>query len=112
MRLNSVIKEHTLKDELCGNHVVISTDKLNELVVNLKQNITDACEKEIRRQGGKNRYAKTEKPLVDAILLMNKKEEDGKGDTDESQTDDNHREVDMGETDKYSPFGGIVVDKD
>lgn len=108
--LKTLIKEHTLEDELCGDHVVIPIKKLEEVISKIRLNITKTCEEEFKRAGNGGRYAKSDKPLIDAILLMNKKK-NGKGNSNESQTDNISREADMGETRKYAPFGGIKTNE-
>lgn len=109
--LQSLIKEHTLEDELCGDHVVIPSEKLEGILTRIRTSLTLTCEKEFNRASKRDRYTKSDKPLVDAVLLMNTKL-NGKGNTNEPQTDNRPREVDMGETRKYAPFGGIKVNED
>ena len=73
MRFSSIMKEHISKDELCGDHVVISTHLVDDIIDKMKSNVMDICKKELSRKGI-DRYTKAEKPLIDAILLMNNQE--------------------------------------
>lgn len=100
MRLEKAINFHTLKDELCGDHVVMSIDITNEFIRKIKADIMMACKKELERKNSKHRYCADEKALVDAIKLMNLELKDAKGkrNTNEPKPSDGIRETNLGET--------------
>lgn len=95
IRFNSLIKDHTLEDELCGDHVVMSSYTIDKFMTKINEHIMNICKEEFNRRGSKNRYEKAERPLLDAILLMNKLRD---GDTNKPKTDNDIREVAVGET--------------
>lgn len=106
MRLSEAVKEHTLKDELCGDHVVIPVEKLDELISKFEENVVLMCGRELQRRGRGKKADIEERPLVDAILLMkNKKDGKAEGNTDKPQTADHLREVDVGEVVEQDTVG-------
>lgn len=102
-KLEELMLRHTIPDEMVGDTILIDAKKMMEFIQNMKDKVTDNFSVELNKRG------KAYEPLKNAINTMN---DERKRNTDESETDDDHREADMGTPIKQAPFGGIVVDKD
>lgn len=82
--LEAMLYEHNTEDELCGDHIVIPTEKISEFFKVFKTQVTAMLSTEL------NKSDLSIRPLRAAVSLMNKKKKWRYGNTNQfSPTDDN-----------------------
>jgi hypothetical protein len=107
IKLEEMILSHIVSDELVGDCVLIDANKIKVFIDDMKRRLTDNFSVELKRVDRSGVY----EPLKNAINTMNN-ERGRKRSVDEPPSEDLPRETTMGEESKFSPFGGVKIDKD
>ena len=105
IKLEEIILENTIEDEIVGDTVMMDAWKLMEHIKSIREKITVGFSVELSKPS--IHY----KPLRDAVKVMN----NGRGrkrNTDESETEDDLRKAPLGKIPQQAPFGGIKVSED
>lgn len=88
-KLEELMKEHNIRDELIGDTVLIDTKKIMDFIGTMKKRMTDNFSVELKKR--ETMY----KPLKTAIKTMN---DERRRNTYASSTKDNDRKASMGKT--------------
>lgn len=103
-RLEELMVENTIADELVGHTIIIDAGKVMEFIQTMKSKMTDNFRGELKRR---DPYYE---PLRVAVNVMNNGWRTRN--TNAPKPEDGDREINMGETRKHAPFGGIKLDED
>lgn len=102
-KLEELMKEHNIPDELVGDTVLIDYKKVMEFISVMKNKMTENFSVELKRKETMYR------PLKSAIKTMN---DERRRNTYTSKTEDGNGKTSLGEIRKQAPFGGVKIDKD
>ena len=100
MKLEILLAEHIHKDELTGDHVVISLDKLKESWEAVRHNLRMSLDVEMNKKDTSHR------PLRELMIKYFEDMNYGAGQINESPPEDNNGETSVGEKSKQVTLRG------